>query len=52
MELPHTEDLPTDIYHRVKLKDANQVIACRGYACPRKYKAAWDTLIQQHLDAG
>jgi hypothetical protein len=51
-ELPHTDDLPTDIYHRIKLKDAAQVIACRGYACPRKYKTAWDTLIQQHLDAG
>jgi len=51
-DLPHTNDLPTDVYHRVKLKDANQTIACRGYACPRKYKDAWATLIQQHLDAG
>lgn len=50
--LPHTDLLPTDVYHRVQLKNPNEVIACRGYSCPRKYQAAWDTLIQQHLDAG
>jgi hypothetical protein len=50
-DLPHTDDLPTNVYHRVKLKDTNKIIACRSYACPRKYKSAWDTLIQQHLDA-
>ncbi|KIM83633.1 hypothetical protein PILCRDRAFT_7047 [Piloderma croceum F 1598] len=51
-ELPHTDNLPKDIYHRVKLKDANQIVACKGYGCPRKYKEAWGILIQQHLDAG
>jgi len=51
-ELPHTDDLPTDVYHRVKLKDANKVVACKGYGCPHKYKEAWGILIQQHLDAG
>jgi len=51
-DLPHTDDLPTNVYHRMKLKDTNKIIACRSYVCPRKYKSAWDTLIQQHLDAG
>lgn len=37
-DLPHTDNLPTDIYHYVKLKDVNQVIDCWGYACPQKYK--------------
>ncbi|KII87828.1 hypothetical protein PLICRDRAFT_73864, partial [Plicaturopsis crispa FD-325 SS-3] len=39
--LPHTDDLPTDVYHRMKLKDPLQIIACRGYASPRKYQDAW-----------
>lgn len=51
-ELPHTSELPTDVYHHIVLKDPSQVIACCGYSCPRKYREAWDTLIQQHLDAG
>jgi len=51
-ELPHTDDLPKDIYHHVKLKDANQIVTCKGYGCLWKYKEAWGILIQQHLDAG
>ena len=37
---------------RITLKDANKTIANRSYPCPRKYKEAFQTLIQQHLDAG
>ncbi|KII91701.1 hypothetical protein PLICRDRAFT_682050, partial [Plicaturopsis crispa FD-325 SS-3] len=40
--LPHTDDLPTDVYHRVKLKDPLQIVACKGYASPRKYQDAWE----------
>jgi hypothetical protein len=50
-ELPHVDDLPTDVYHRVQLKDPYQVVACKGYGCPCKYQEAWSILIQQHLDA-
>ncbi|THG93880.1 hypothetical protein EW026_g7473 [Hermanssonia centrifuga] len=41
----------TDVYHRFKLKDPNAVIARRQYECPKKYREAWKTLLQQHLDA-
>jgi len=51
-DLPPVEDLPTDVYHRITLKDANRTFARRDYTCPRKYRDTWMTLIQQHLDAG
>jgi hypothetical protein len=44
--------LPTDVYCRIKLKDASKTITTRTYTSPRKFKEAWATLIQQHLDAG
>jgi hypothetical protein len=50
--IPHVDELPTDVYCRIKLKDSARTIASRSYSCPRKYKEAWSTLIQQHLDAG
>jgi hypothetical protein len=50
--IPHLNDLPTDIYCCIKLKDASQTIKIRSYSTPRKYKEAWQTLIQQHLDMG
>jgi hypothetical protein len=50
--IPHHETLPTDFYCRIKLKDANRTVNTRSYATPRKYREAWATLIQQHLDAG
>jgi hypothetical protein len=50
--IPHLDELPTDVYCRIKLKNAHQKIATRSYSTPRKYKEAWATLIQQHLDAG
>jgi len=51
-DLPPVDDLPTDVYHRITLKDANRTFACRDYTCPRRYRDAWMTLIQQHLEAG
>src|SRR6202042_770291 len=50
--IPHLDELPTDVYCRIKLKDATQTIKTRSYSCPRKYREAWQILIQQHLDAG
>jgi len=50
--IPHVDELPTDVYCRIKLKDASKTITTRTYTSPRKYKAAWAELIQQHLDAG
>ena len=45
---PHTEDLPTDVYCRIKLKDASKTITTRSYSSPHKYQDAWKTLIQSH----
>jgi len=50
--IPHLDDLPTDVYCRIQLKDATKTFATRSYSTPRKYKEAWSTLIQQHLDVG
>jgi hypothetical protein len=50
--IPHVNELPNDVYCKITLKDASKVIATRSYACPRKYRDAWKTLLQQHLDAG
>lgn len=50
--IPHLDDLPTNVYCRIQLKDAYQTIKTRSYSTPQKYKEAWQTLIQQHLDAG
>ena len=51
-EIPHTNRLPTTVYHRLPMKDTQARITCQGYSTPRKYKDAWDTLIKEHLDTG
>jgi hypothetical protein len=50
--IPHANRLPEDIYCEIRLKDATKLITTRTYSCLWKYKQAWTTLIQQHLDAG
>jgi hypothetical protein len=50
--LPDVDTLPRDVYHRIRLKDANQIITARQYQPPKKYKEAWKRLLQGHLDAG
>jgi hypothetical protein len=52
VDIPHIDDLPTDVLYRVRLKDAHKVIQQRSYPCPRKYRDAWHTLLGQHLAAG
>ena len=47
----HLDELSTDVYCRIKLKDATQTIKTQSCTTPCKYKEAWATLIQQHLDA-
>lgn len=39
-ELPPMEELPTNVYHRFKLRDTNKLIAKQQYSCPRKYRDA------------
>ncbi|KAJ7223019.1 hypothetical protein GGX14DRAFT_656874 [Mycena pura] len=50
--IPHVDDLPTDVYCEIKVKEAATTLTHRTYASPRKYREAWSTLIQKHLDAG
>ncbi len=50
--LPHIDDMPDKITCKIELVDASKTIASRSYNCPRKFCSTWQTLIQQHLDAG
>lgn len=50
--IPHVSMLPTKDVARIHLKDAYKKIATRNYTCPRQYRDAFKTLIQQRLDAG
>ncbi|KAG2738432.1 hypothetical protein P692DRAFT_20709328, partial [Suillus brevipes Sb2] len=36
-DIPHINQLPTDIVHRITLKDPNAIIQCRRYNTLRKY---------------
>jgi hypothetical protein len=51
-DIPHNETLPTDVLFRIHLKDANKIIQQRSYACPKKYRDAWKTLIDSHIASG
>jgi hypothetical protein len=48
----HIDDLPTNIYCHIQLKDASKTIKTWSYSTTCKYKEAWAKLIKQHLDAG
>ena|ERR1700677_3943781 len=49
--IPHLDDLSTDIYCHIKLKDTSKTFATQSYSTPHEYKEAWAELIKQHLDA-
>jgi len=49
--IPHVNELPDDVYCRIKLRDAMKTISKRTYGCPRKYQEAWKTLIDKHVDS-
>jgi hypothetical protein len=51
-EIPHIDELPSDVFCRIKLKDASKTVQTQTYSTPRKYRESWAVLIQQHLDAG
>ena len=51
-DIPPVDDIPADVYHRIRLHDVNKTIATRSYNCPRKYRDMWRTLLSQHLAAG
>ena len=51
-DIPHCNTLPDDILFQVRPKDASKIIQLWSYDCPKKYKDAWHTLLQQHIAAG
>src|SRR5882762_352988 len=51
-QIPHLDDLPTDVYCWIRLKDTSKCVQTRTYSTLRKYCKVWATSIQQHLDAG
>ncbi|EIW63360.1 uncharacterized protein TRAVEDRAFT_114523, partial [Trametes versicolor FP-101664 SS1] len=44
-DIPHINELPTDVYHEINLKDANMTIVRRQYDCPKKYREVWRSLL-------
>ena len=48
----HASTLPNNFYARIALKDLSKSIMMRLYSMLCKYKEAWASLIQAHLDAG
>jgi hypothetical protein len=50
--IPHIDEMPDTVLCKINLKNASKMIETRSYSCPRKFREAWSTLIQQHLDAG
>ena len=50
--IPHIDLLPPHKPARIHLKDAYKKISTQSYSCPRQYKDAFATLVQQRLDSG
>ena len=50
--IPHVDELPTNIYCWIQLKDTSKTIATWLYSSPCKYREAWWTLLKHHKDAG
>jgi hypothetical protein len=51
-DIPHVKDLPHDVYHHIQLLPGAPMSVSHAYGCPRKYRAGWKTLIDQHAAAG
>ena len=51
-DIPHCNTLPDNILFWVCPKDTSKIIQLWSYNCPKKYKDAWHTLLQQHIAAG
>lgn len=48
----NVQDLLRDILTKIQLKKADYCIKTWSYQCLHKYREAWKTLIQDHLEAG
>ena len=49
--IPHVDELPTNVYCQIQLKDATKYITMRTYSSPQKYQEAWRILLKHHKDA-
>jgi hypothetical protein len=36
-DIPHTDQLPTNVYHNIDIKLGRPISVARAYSCPRKY---------------
>jgi len=36
-DIPHVQDLPTDVYHHIEVKPGVPISTARSYSCPHKY---------------
>ena len=50
--IPHVDLLPDHEPARIHLKEAYKKISLRSYPCPRQYREAFATLIQQRVNSG
>lgn len=51
-DIPHNDTMPNEVQFRINLKDANKIVQLRSYDCPKKYRAAWKTLLDSHIASG
>jgi hypothetical protein len=52
LRLPDSiNDLPDNIFHRIRLKDPTKVTKGKGYAAPKHYQASWKTLLDDYLSS-
>ena len=49
--IPHCNELLTSMYACVKLKDDTKTITTCNYKCPRRYRPAFASLLQTHLNS-
>ncbi|KAF8226263.1 hypothetical protein L208DRAFT_1302578, partial [Tricholoma matsutake] len=51
MDIPHATELPSDVYHHIKIKPGSPILVGQAYSCPQKYRDGWKMLIEQHSKA-
>ncbi|KAG2047333.1 hypothetical protein BDR06DRAFT_1013955 [Suillus hirtellus] len=51
VDIPHNDTMLSDVLFCLNLKDANKVVQLQSYDCPKKYRAAWKTLLDSHIES-
>jgi hypothetical protein len=47
-----TTNVPSHMFHHIRLKDPTKINNDKGYAAPGKYQESWKRLLDDHLKAG